>query len=109
MYLIISDTLVTPSSHLLLSSGQKDEATVMKEDKDRCQPLGLAWYVLCCHIMYGGLLPMPKSPHRRQLSDRLPFISVTSLCYLITFHELFQAWEIFSLESEIIFPAFTPT
>lgn len=110
MYLIIFDTLVTPSSHLLLSSGQKDEATVIKEDEDRCQPLGLAWYLLCCHILlYGSLLPMPKSTHSRQLSDRLPFISVTSLCYLITFHEPFQAWEFFSQESEIIFPAVTPS
>lgn len=94
---IIFDTLLTPSSRFLLSSQQEDEATVIKEDNDQCQPLGLAWYLLWCHILvYSGLWPMPKSTHSRQLSDRLPFIRMTSLSYLITFHRLFQAWEFFS-------------
>lgn len=91
--LIIFDTLLTPSSRFLLSSQQEDETTVIKEDNDQCQPVGLAWYLLWCHILvYNGLWSMPKSTHSRQLSDRLPFIRMTSLCYLITFHRLFQVW-----------------
>lgn len=94
MCLIISDTLLTPSSRFFLSSQQEDETTVIKEDNDQCQPVGLAWYLLWCHILvYNGLWPMPKSTHSRQMSDRLPFIRMTSLCYLITFHGLFQVWE----------------
>lgn len=50
--------------------------------------------------------PVPKSTHRRQLSDMLPFITVTSLHYLITFLELFQAWESFSKEAGLAIAAF---
>lgn len=46
MCLIIFDTLLTPSSRFLLSSQREDEATVIKEDNDQCQPLGPDWYLL---------------------------------------------------------------
>lgn len=59
--------------------------------------LPLAWYLLWCHILvYSRRWLMPRSTHRRQLSDRLPFIRVTSLCYLITFRRPVQVWEVSS-------------
>lgn len=93
---MVRSSLVLTLRGLLLSPHQDDEATVTTKDNDQCQHLGLASYLLWCHILvHSGLWLMPKSTQCRQLSDKLSFIGMTLPCHLIIFHELFPAWELF--------------
>lgn len=112
MALIIFDTPLTPSSKALsfYPLGEKMKRWgYCNQRRQSWVPAYLARPGTCFDVILWCIArqrPVPKSARRLQLSDRLPFITVTSLRYLITFLELFQAWECFSQESEIIIPAF---
>ena len=93
----------TPSQNLLSSfipsflihrANQEDGTTVIRDGSALCQ--ALSWPGTCLDVIFwwSRLRLVPECTHPGQLSDSSPFITVTSFCYLITFHRLVQAWEI---------------